>query len=129
MNNRIAFDAATKRRIDENGFMHVESSHITKEQVAPYYGREIPGCNELGLDPKKIYYGYRPAEELIKAIPTFNGLPLLLNHYVESAENPQKEHRVGSLGTTAAWNAPYVDNALSITDAAAIDAVDSGKFR
>lgn len=125
----IAFDASTKRRIDDNGFMHVESSHITKEQVAPYYGYEIPNYEKFNLEPNKIYYGYRSAEELQKAVPTFNGLPLLLHHHAESADEPQKEYRVGSVGTSAVWNAPYIDNALAITDKAGIQAVEDGTCR
>ena len=38
----LAMDASTRRWKDENGFLHVDVSHVTKEQVAPYYGREIP---------------------------------------------------------------------------------------
>ena len=35
----LAFDAASARSLDENGFLHVTSSHITKATVNPYYGR------------------------------------------------------------------------------------------
>lgn len=127
--NGIAFDAATKRQKDANGFLHVESSHLTKEQVAPYYGFEIPNYEKFKLQPNKIYYGFRSGEELQKAVNTFNGLPLMLHHHVVSAEDTKKEYRVGSLGTNATWNAPYIDNALTITDKSGIDAVESGKCR
>lgn len=125
--NTIALDSATHRRFDENGFLHVAVSHISKETVNPYYGREIPGGDALGLDPDKIYYGYRAGDELAKGADTFNGLPLHLEHHVDSAENPQKEHRIGSLGTDAAFNSPYLDNSLIITDAEAIKAIESGR--
>lgn len=125
----LAFDAATKRRFDDNGFMHVDACHITKEQVAPYYGHEIPDYERFNLDPHKIYYGYRSAEELQKGLETFNGLPLLLHHHPESADEPQKEYRVGSVGTSAEWNAPYIDNVLSITDKVGIKAVKDGVCR
>ena len=71
----LAFDRASVRRIDDNGFMHVAVSPFTREQVAPYYGYEIPGWEELKLDPQKIYYGYRPAEELAKpeTVVSING--------------------------------------------------------
>lgn len=124
----LAFDASSKRRYDDNGFMHVES-HITKEQVAPYYGREIPNWQSHGLDPDRVYYGYRPASELQKAAETFNGLPLLLHHHPESASAPQKEYRIGSVGSSARWNAPYLDNVLSITDSTGIQAVTDGHAR
>ena len=126
----LAFDnAPTRRAFDENGFMRVNGCHITKETVNPYYGREVPGWEELKLDPEKIYYGYRSGEELRKALKTFEGKPLLLGHHVESADDPQKEYRVGSSGTDATWNAPYVDVTLVVTDEEAIRAIEKGKAR
>lgn len=95
MASRIVFDKASARSFDSNGFLHVLACPITKETVNPYYGYEIPGSEELGLDPEKIYYGYRSGEELQKALASANGIPLLLDHYIDSAESPQKEHRVG----------------------------------
>lgn len=125
----LAFDASTKRRFDDNGFLHVADSHITKEQVVPYYGFEIPKWQVFGLEPNKIYYGYRPASEIEKAVSTANGLPLMLHHHVIDAKNPKKEYQVGTCGTSAVWNAPYLDNALVITDKVGIDAIESGECR
>ncbi|MEG2172366.1 MAG: DUF2213 domain-containing protein [Desulfovibrionaceae bacterium] len=122
----IAFDSKSQRRMDENGFMHVSLSHISKETVNPYYGREIPDWQNMGLDPERVYQGYRAGEELAQAAATFNGLPLLQGHHVEHAEAPQKEFRVGSLGTNAVYAAPYLDNSLVITDAEAIRAIEQG---
>ena len=128
--NCIAFDAAgSVRTKDENGFLHVAVSNITKEVVNPYYGREIPGWQERGLDPDRVYYGYRSGAELEKGAGTFSGLPLLLDHHIEDAENPQKEHRVGTVGTDARWEAPYVKAALVVTDADAIRAIEDGSMR
>ena len=73
----LAFEAPSRRHIDVNGYLHVEVSPLTKETVNPYYGREIPGWEEEGLDPEKIYYGYRAGSELKKALNTFNGIPVL----------------------------------------------------
>jgi len=39
--DRLTFDAASKRRFDENGFLHVEASPISKEAVNDYYGHEM----------------------------------------------------------------------------------------
>lgn len=125
----MSFDSApSQRRKDENGFMHVNASHITKEQVVKYYGREIPGWQELKLDPERLYNVYRPADEIEKAAPTFDGLPLLLQHHLESADEPQKAFRVGSISRPV-WNAPYLDCDLHITDGAAIDAIEHGDFK
>lgn len=129
-NNRIAFDArASVRSKDDNGFLHVAVSNLTKETVNPYYGREIPGWQERGLDPERIYYGWRSGSELEKGASTFSGLPLLLDHHIEDAEDPQKEYRVGTVGTDARWEAPYVRASLVVTDAEAIRAIEDGSMR
>lgn len=125
----LTFDAApTARSVDENGFLHVASSHITKATVNPYYGREIPGCERLGLDPERIYYGFRDPEELRRSLPTWAGLPLHIEHHPDSADAPEKLTRVGAVGK-AVWNAPYIDAPLTIWDRQAIDAIEDGSFR
>ena len=131
MADLIAFDRASVRTMDDNGFMHVKISPFTKEQVAPYYGREIPGYRELELDPEKIYYGYRPAEELSKpeTVASINGIPVQLRHHAEFADAPARETRVGATGTDAEWRAPYLLNSLVIFDADAQKAINSGALR
>lgn len=126
----MAFDVKSSRRHkDNNGYLHVDASNITKEQVAPYYGDEIAGWRELGLEPQKLYYMYRPAEELKKAVDTFNGMPILFEHHATNADNPAKEYTIGSLGTDAEFRAPYVVNSLIITDGEAIDAIERGEYK
>ena len=123
----LAFDYKPSARTkDDNGFLHVSESNISKEIVNPYYGREIPGWREAGLDPNRVYYGYRSGEELAKAASTFDGLPLLMGHHYESADAPQKDYRVGSIGTGVRWQAPYLIAPLTVTDKTAIDAIESG---
>ena len=130
MNTTLTFDAApSQRETDENGFLHVGASHITKATVNPYYGREIPGWQEAGLDPETVYYGLRDPEELQASLETWAGLPLHIEHHVDSAEEPQKLTRVGAVGTGAVWNPPYVDAPLTVWDRAAIDAIEDGSFR
>ena len=119
----------TARTFDENGYLHVSTSNITKEQVVPYVGDTIPGWQELGLKPKAIYQIYRPAAEIEKAVDTFNGLPLSLDHWEMDASNMPKDKIVGSLGTDAAFDAPYLTNSLTVTDADAIKRINSGEFR
>lgn len=126
----VTFDAApSQRETDENGFLHVGASHITKATVNPYYGREIPGWQEAGLDPETVYYGLRDPEELQASLETWAGLPLHIEHHIDSAEEPQKLTRVGAVGTGAVWNPPYVDAPLTVWDRAAIDAIEDGSFR
>lgn len=123
----VAFDEKTSmREKDSNGYLRVKLTPISKAAVNPYLGREIPGWEELGLDPEAIYYGLRDPEELKKAAASFNGLPILNKHLPESAENPNKENRVGSTGTDAVYDHPYLKNSLSITDAVAIKSIEDG---
>jgi hypothetical protein len=81
------------------------------------------------LKPKAIYQIYRPAAEIEKAVDTFNGLPLSLDHWEMDASNMPKDKIVGSLGTDAAFDAPYLTNSLTVTDADAIKRINSGEFR
>ena len=115
------------RRTDENGYLHVEASALTKAAVNPYYGREIPGYEALGLEPDRIYQVLRPADELETAVGGFDGLPILIRHEEDSAFDPQKALRVGTTGTSAAWDAPYIRNAIVFHDATAIALIEANQ--
>ena len=126
----IVFDKNTfgsNRELDSNGFLRVDECNISKCQVRPYLGREIPNWREFGLEPDKIYNVYCPKEELEKAIPTFNNLPLTREHIEVDVENVPKEKIVGSLGDHASFEYPYLKNNLIIYDKKDIDLVMSGK--
>ena len=118
------------RTVDDNGYLHVGISNITKEQVAPYLGSEIPDFEKLGLKPDEIYSVYRPASELSKpaTVESLNGIPVLLRHAEDSAEAPAS-NRVGSTGTDAKWEPPYLTNSLHIQDADAIRRINDGTMR
>ena len=126
----LAFDkASTKRRIDAQGFLHVEDCNISKAVVNSYSGKEIPDFVSLGLDPNKVYKIYRDPKELAKAADSFNNLPLMDKHIEVSdldLENPKvKDHLVGSTGTDAKFKAPYLVNSLVVYTRGAIDGVES----
>ena len=131
MIEKIALDAQSKRTYDENGFLHVSISPLTRVQVAPYRGCEIPGWQELGLEPERIYKGYRPASELSKpeTIESVNGIPIQLAHHMDYADNPAKMTRVGSTGTDGAFHSPFLTNSLHIQDKNAIDRINDGSMR
>ena len=131
MIEKIALDAQSKRTYDENGFLHVSISPLTRVQVAPYRGCEIPGWQELGLEPERIYKGYRPASELSKpeTIESVNGIPIQLAHHMDYADNPAKNTRVGSTGTDGAFHPPFLTNSLHIQDKNAIDRINDGSMR
>jgi uncharacterized protein len=123
----LAFDRATVRTVDQDGRMHIALTHISKANVCPYRGNEIPEFEALGLDANKVYMMLRDAKELEKAAPTFNNIPLLNEHVAVSAYDHKPELIVGSTGTDAAFNAPYLDNSLVIWTSDAIAGVESGK--
>ena len=126
--HNIVLDAKPSMRTkDDNGFLHVALTPISKATVNPYLGKEIPFSDEHGFDPEKIYYALRPADELEKAADTFNGLPLLLEHHEINSENPAKEWVVGSVGTDAVFEAPYLKNSMTVTDAQAIGYIEDGQ--
>lgn len=128
--NTLAFDASESvRTVDNNGYLHVSTSNISKATVNPYLGREIPGWEEKGLDPDQIYFGLRDPEELAKAASTFNGLPLLLNHHPIDSTNIPKETIIGSTGTDATFQDPYLVNSMTIYDAAAIKLIEDGEMK
>ena len=131
MIEKIALDAQSKRTYDENGFLHVSISPLTRVQVAPYRGCEIPGWQELGLEPDRVYRGYRSAEELSKpeTIESVNGIPIQLAHHMDYADNPAKMTRVGSTGTDGAFHEPFLTNSLHIQDKNAIDRINDGSMR
>lgn len=119
----LAFDKASARTIDKDGRMHVARSNISKAQVSPYLGKEIPGWQSLGLDANKIYRLYRDPEELAKGAATFNNLPILLDHTYVSAEKPAKERVIGSMSGVE-FGDPYLAADLCFWDKAVIDAIN-----
>ena len=125
--HNIVLDAKPSMRTkDDNGFLHVALTPISKATVNPYLGSEIEGSKEHGFEPDKIYYGLRDPDELAKGAGTFNGLPLLLEHHPTDAENLPKEWVVGSMGTDAVFEKPYLKNSLTVTDAQAIQYIEDG---
>lgn len=123
--DRLAFDRASVRTYSKDGVLHVSVSPISKAMVCPYYGREIPDSEALGLEPNRVYYLLRDPDELEKAAPTFNNLPLLNKHIPISAHDLPKKNIVGTTGSEAAFVAPYLNNSLAVWDAAAIGGIES----
>lgn len=126
-NNAILLDAQpSMRHKDSNGYLHIAVTPISKACVNPYLGSEIAGSEEQGWQADKIYYGLRDPDELAKAAKTFNGLPVLLEHHEIDAENPAQEWVVGSVGTDATYEKPYLKNSMTITNAQAIRYIEDG---
>ena len=121
----LALDRASVRSYDGDGRLHIKLAHISKANVCPYKGSEIPNSEKLGLEPNKIYYLLRDPKELEKAAPTSNNIQLLIKHDPVSVADPKKDLTVGSTGTDAQWNPPYLDNSLVVWDKEAIEGIES----
>lgn len=121
----MAFDRQSARSIDVDGRLHVAKTNISKAVVNPYYGREIPNWQGLGLSADKVYRLYRDPEELAKGATTFNNLPILNKHIPVTVDEPQKDNVVGSIGSDVAYDAPYLQASLCIWDASAIAGVET----
>lgn len=122
---RLAFDRASVRSFDKVGRLQVAISNISKANVCPYYGREIPNAEALGLEPDKIYRLWRHPEELKKAAPTFNNIPLLCIHTPDFPGDPPREYRVGVTHSSAAFDGTYLTNGLSVWDNSAIAGIET----
>ncbi|OYJ13516.1 DUF2213 domain-containing protein [Shigella boydii] len=125
----FAFDRASVRTYDADGKLHVELTPISKANVCVYYGREIPGNEELGLIPDKAYRLLRDPEELRKAANTFNNQPLLNTHIAVSVLDPPKEAIIGSTGESAEFDGTYLKNSLVIWDVNSIIGVENKQQR
>lgn len=121
----LAFDRGTVRAYDVDGRLRIEVANISKANICPYVGSEIPGWEELGLDKKKIYHLFRDPEELEKAAPTFNNLPLLSKHVAVTADDHQPDLVIGATGSDAVFVAPFLKNSLVIWAKSAIAGVEN----
>ena len=120
---KMAFDLSARHK-DADGQLHVTLTNISKANVCPYYGREIPVD---GLDPDKIYYLYRDPTELARAAETFNGKQLMGVHIVVSADDPQHQRIVGAIGTDSVFDDPYLKASITVWDAEAISQIENGE--
>lgn len=118
----LAFDRASARTYDQDGHLHVARTPISKANVCPYYGREIPDWEALGLNPDRLYQLLRDPGELAKAAASFAGKPLLNVHRPVTADDHEHDAVAGSISNPV-WEAPYLKADLSIWDGPAIKAI------
>lgn len=123
----LAMDRESMRSFDQDGRMRVAVTNISKANICPYKGEEIPGWEELGLEKDRIYKMLRDPEELSRSVPTWNGIQLLRKHVPVDVNDAQVWDIVGTTGTTAEFAAPYLRNGLVFWTKDGIDLVESGK--
>lgn len=131
----LAMDRDSLRKFDDDGRMRVAVTNISKANVCPYRGDEIPGwdpdteTHALGLEPDRIYKLLRAPDELRKSVPTWNGIQLLRDHVPVDVADHRKHDIVGTTGTDAAFDGTYLTNSLIFWSLEGIDLVESGKQR
>ena len=123
----LAFDRSTVRRFDVDGRLHVARTNISKANICPYRGNEIPGWQALGLDGNRVYKLLRHPDELAKAAPTFNNLPVLNVHVPTTAWDHKPEHIVGSTGTDSRFDGTYLQNSAVIWAQDSIDLIETNE--
>ena len=123
--DQFALDRQSARSFDGNGYLRVSKSNISKANICPYIGDEIPNWEALGLNPKQQYMLYRCPEELARAVDTFKNVPLLNEHIPFGTLNPPKSAIVGSVGSNVDFNGIYLTADLIVTDATAIALIES----
>lgn len=122
---KLAFDRASVRSVDADGRLHIEITNISKAAVNPYLGKEIPNGDALGLIPDKLYYLLRDPDELEKGAATFNNLPVLSQHVPVTVDDHQPEVVIGSTGTDAVFEKPFLKNSMVIWVADSIEKIES----
>ena len=129
MQDRLALDRGSIRTTDErSGHLHVSQTPISKANICPYWGAEIPDNGALGLRADKRYMLLRDPGEMEKAAKSFDGKPLLIKHRAQSADDHDRDVVVGSVNNPV-WDAPYLKADLSVWDGDAIKAIESNKQR
>ncbi len=122
---RLAMDRApTARTKDLNGWLHVKDCRISKANVCPYLGREIPNSESLGLEPDRLYYLYRDAAALEAAAKSFERIPLMIVHVAVTADQPNKQKIIGAISNVR-WQAPYLVADLTVWDGEGVEAIES----
>ena len=123
----VAFDESV-RSIDESGHLRIAKTVISKAQVDPYFGREIPGYEAMGLAPDRIYKMLRCPAELEKSAATAKGKQILFKHIYVDSKTPEKDLTVGAIGSDVTYEDGKLYADLTFWDDEAIALIDSEKM-
>ncbi|MBS6552937.1 MAG: DUF2213 domain-containing protein [Clostridium sp.] len=121
--------ALDKKEIDPNGYWYLYDNPITKVGVFPYLGKQI----SPELEPDKIYYVYRPEEELTRpeTMESFKLKPLIDEHEMLGEQfTPAEEKGIhGTLGENVKYNKQKeaVTNNLIVYSEAMKNAIENDK--
>lgn len=120
-------DKQSARSKDADGRMRVKNCILSTAEINPYRGEEIPGWDDLGLKAHTVYELYRDPEELKKAVPTFEGVPLMIKHIPQTADEPRKEYQAGSVHSIT-FDGKHLRGDLLVSDGYAIEMIESDEL-
>jgi hypothetical protein len=122
--------AQSARKTDLNGFIEIKNNPISKVGVFPYLGKNI----DKSLEPDKIYYVYRPEEELNnpECIESFKLLPWISDHVMLGSEDsgltsPDNKGVRGVVGEDVYFSDGYLYGNLKLFSDNLGELIDSGE--
>lgn len=121
---QYAFDRQSARSVDSDGRMRVKNCVLSTAEVNPYSGQQIPGWEKLGLKANTVYDLYRDPEELRDAAESFEGVPLMVKHIPQTAEEPRKEYIGGSVHNVT-FDGKHLRGDILVWDGYAIELIES----
>lgn len=109
--------------------MRVRDCILSTAEVNPYRGAEIPKRDALGLDTNEVYDLYRDPAELghPDSLASFEGVPLMIRHIVQTADEPRKDYVGGSVHNVH-FDGKHLRGDLLVWDGHAIDLIESGEL-
>lgn len=119
-----AFDRQSARSTDADGRMRVKDCILSTAEVNPYPGNQIPGWEKLGLKAGTIYDMYRDPDALRAGAATFEGVPIMVRHVAQTAEEPRKDYIGGSVHNVR-FDGKHLRGDLLVWDGYAIDLITS----
>ena len=128
--SKAAKDSGSSRVLDINGWAEIKDNPLSKVGVFPYLGKQI----NSDLDQDKIYFVYRPEEELSdqKTIDSFKLLPWIDDHVMLGDPSlgltpPEKKGVHGIIGEDVHYEDGYLKGNLKIFSEKLADLIESGK--
>ena len=98
-NSAIALDA-TNRSYDADGRLHIARSRISHASVNDYMGAEIPsGTQSHNLQSGTRYGVYRDRDELARAAPTFERVPIYGYSHTDKFDKLDRQRIIGTTGS------------------------------
>ena len=123
-------DSGTARDYDLNGWPEIKGNPLSKVGVFPYSGAQI----SPELEPDKIYYVYRPEEELSnpETIESFKLVPWTIEHAMLGSEDEgllpaEKKGIHGVVGEDVYFEDGYLKGNLKIFSDTMAQSIDEGK--